>query len=95
MTPEQNIERMEENLEQLTDDVGEMKGELSEMKGVMHQVKEAIMGNPVSGDGGLAGRIKKLEDRVSEYDRMKWWIIGVATSAGFSISSLIDKFLNH
>ena len=86
---------MEENLEQLTDDVGEMKGELSEMKGVMHQVKEAIMGNPVSGDGGLAGRIKKLEDRISEYDRLKWWIIGVATSAGFSISALIDKFMKH
>lgn len=77
---------MENNLEKLT-------GEIEEVKGMMHQVKEAIMGNPVSGDGGLSARIKKLEDRVAIHDNLRWWIIGAATTAGFSIGELIDKFL--
>lgn len=80
------IKSMEQNIEKLSDD-------LDEVKGMMYQVKEAIMGNPVSGDGGLAGRLKKLEEKVESYDRLKWLIIGLAASAGFSVGELIDKFL--
>lgn len=83
---EAQIKGMEQNIEKLSDD-------LDEVKGMMYQVKEAIMGNPVSGDGGLAGRLKKLEAKVESYDRLKWLIIGLAASTGFSIGEIIDKFL--
>lgn len=85
---EAQIKSMENNIEKLSED-------LDEVKGMMYQVKEAIMGNPVSGDGGLAGRLKKLEEKVESYDRLKWLIIGLAASAGFSVGELMDKLLGQ
>lgn len=90
MTPEQQIVRMQENIEQLTDDVGEIKG-------VLHQVKEAIMGNPVGGDGGLAGRLLKLEKKVEAYERLKWIVIGASVTSGLAmgeIFEIINKLFN-
>lgn len=86
MTAEQQIARMQENYERLSDD-------LSEVKGVMYQVKEAIMGNPVSGDGGMAARLNKLEKKVDMFEKMKWIVIGAAAASGLALGEIIDKII--
>lgn len=83
---ENRIAHMEEKLEDLSEG-------MEEMKGMMAQVREAIMGNPVAGDKGLAGRLSKLEQKIEKYDSLMWWVIGLATSVGFSANTLIDKFI--
>lgn len=90
MTPDERSQfiNMQDNIGKLSDDVNEVKG-------MMHQVKEAIMGNPLSDDGGLAGRLKKLEDKVEWFERMKYMVIGAATLSGLALGEIIDKFLKH
>lgn len=86
MSAEAQIARMQENYEQLAEDLGEVKG-------MMAQVKEAIMGNPFSGDGGMAARLNKLEKKVEMFERLKWIIIGAAAASGLAIGEIIDKIL--
>lgn len=93
MTTEQQIARMQENYEQLAEDLGEVKDDVREVKGMLHQVTEALKGNPVSGDGGLAGRVNKLEKKVEMFEKMKWIIIGAAFSSGIALSKILEIFI--
>ena len=77
---------MQNNIEKLSED-------LDEVKGLMYQVRESIMGNPISGDGGLAGRLKKLEEKVEWFERLKWMVIGGAALSGMALGEVIDKLL--
>lgn len=90
MTPEERtqISGMQDNIEKINEDIREVKG-------MMYQVKEAIMGNPLTGDGGLAARLAKLEQKMEWFERMKWMVIGGAGLSGLALGELLDKIIKH
>ncbi|WP_126244329.1 hypothetical protein [Chitinophaga rhizosphaerae] len=84
---------MEDKLEELSGNVEKLSESLKDMKGMMAQVREGIMGNPVAGDKGLSGRLAKLEEKMETYERWKWWVIGAASTIGFSLNELFETIL--
>jgi hypothetical protein len=65
-------------------------------------IEAALIGNPLSKDGGLVGEVKELKHEVAELkqfkDKSKWTaslLIGFAGVCGFVADKLIDLFKTH
>ena len=63
----------------------------------IHEIKSAIMGNEITQDGGLVGRVNKLEVKTDNHNRfisrLKWSGGILVTLAGL-LGYLADKFIN-
>lgn len=63
----------------------------------IHEIKSAIMGNELTKDGGLVGRVNKLEqcsERNSRFISRIKWSGGVLVSLAGLIGYLFDKFID-
>jgi hypothetical protein len=65
-------------------------------------IEAALIGNPISKDGGLVGEVKDLKKEVAELksfkDRSKWTatlLIGFAGMLGWLSDKLLDFFTKH
>jgi len=65
-------------------------------------IEAALIGNPLSKDGGLVGEVKELKHEVAELkqfkDKSKWTaslLIGFAGVCGFVADKIIDIFTKH
>ena len=68
----------------------------------LEAIKTALIGNPLSKDGGLVGEVKGLKREVAELkefkDKSKWTaslLIGFAGVCGFVADKLIELFTKH
>ena len=60
------------------------------------EIKSAIMGNPITKDGGLVKRVSDLEDSSERHNRFinrLKWSGGVLVSLASLIGYLFDKFI--
>lgn len=65
-------------------------------------IEAALIGNPISKDGGLVGEVKDLKKEVAELkqfkDQSKWTatlLIGFAGMIGWLSDKIIDLFTKH
>jgi len=65
-------------------------------------IEAALIGNPLSQDGGLVGEVKELKKEVTELkqfkDKSKWTasiLIGFAGVCGWCADKIIDIFTKH
>lgn len=68
----------------------------------IHEIKSAIIGNEITKDGGLVGRLKHVEEKVEELnefkDKSKWTVtilIGFAGILGWVADKLISLFTSN
>ena len=73
-----------------------------ELKTRVDEIHAALIGNPISQDGGLVRKVDNLHDEVAELkqfkDRSKWTasiLIGFAGILGWVADKLIDLFTKH
>lgn len=62
----------------------------------IHEIKSAIIGNEITKDGGLVGRVNKLEVKTDNHNRFisrLKWSGGILVSLASLIGYLFDKFI--
>lgn len=76
--------------------------QFSELKNRVDEIHAALIGNPISGDGGLVRQMKDCKRDISELktfkDKSKWTasiLIGFAGILGWVADKLIDLFTKH
>ncbi len=68
-----------------------IKDSINEIKNDIAAIKTALQGSPLDGRNGLADRVVKLENKMTDIERFKWKIIGFWTAAIFIITYVINK----
>ena len=68
----------------------------------IHEIKSAIIGNEITQDGGLVGRVNNLEVKTDNHNRfisrIKWsWgiLVSLASLIGYLFDKFIDIFKSH
>ena len=68
----------------------------------IHEIKSAIMGNPITKDGGLVKRVADLENCSRNHsrfiNRLKWSggiLVSVASLIGYLFDKFIELFKHH
>lgn len=68
----------------------------------IHEIKSAIIGNEITKDGGLVGRVNKLEVKMDNHNRfisrLKWSggiLVSLASLIGYLFDKFIDIFKSH
>lgn len=68
----------------------------------IHEIKSAIMGNPITKDGGLVKRVTDLENCSRNHsrfiNRLKWSggiLVSVASLIGYLFDKFIELFKHH
>lgn len=68
----------------------------------IHEIKSAIMGNPITKDGGLVKRVSDLETCSRNHGkfiaRLKWSggiLVSLASLIGYLFDKFIDLFKHH
>ena len=68
----------------------------------IHEIKSAIIGNEITKDGGIVGRVGKLEVKTDNHNRfisrLKWSggiLISLASLIGYLFDKFIDIFKSH
>lgn len=68
----------------------------------IHEIKSAIIGNEITKDGGLVGRVNKLEVKTDNHNRfisrLKWSggiLVSLASLIGYLFDKFIDIFKSH
>lgn len=68
----------------------------------IHEIKSAIMGNPITQDGGLVKRVTDLETCSRNHsrfiNRLKWSggiLVSVASLIGYLFDKFIELFKHH
>lgn len=68
----------------------------------IHEIKSAIMGNPITKDGGLVKRVTDLETCSRNHsrfiNRLKWSggiLVSVASLIGYLFDKFIELFKHH
>lgn len=68
----------------------------------IHEIKSAIMGNPITKDGGLVKRVTDLETCSRNHgrfiNRLKWSggiLVSLASLIGYLFDKFIDLFKHH
>lgn len=68
----------------------------------IHEIKSAIMGNPITKDGGLVKRVADLETCSRNHsrfiNRLKWSggiLVSVASLIGYLFDKFIELFKHH
>lgn len=68
----------------------------------IHEIKSAIMGNPITKDGGLVKRVSDLETCSRNHgrfiNRLKWSggiLVSVASLIGYLFDKFIELFKHH
>lgn len=66
------------------------------------EIKSAIMGNPITKDGGLVKRVSDLEDCSKKHNRfisrLKWSggiLVSLASLIGYLFDKFIELFKHH
>ena len=66
------------------------------------EIKSAIMGNPITKDGGLVKRVSELEECSEKHNRfisrLKWSggiLVSLASLIGYLFDKFIDIFKQH
>ena len=74
----------------------------NELKTRVDEIHAALIGNPISNDGGLVRKVDNLHDEVAELkqfkDRSKWTatvLIGFAGVLGWCADKILDLFIKH
>lgn len=74
----------------------------NELKTRIDEIHAALIGNPITNDGGLVRKVDKLEGVVEDLktfkDRSKWTasiLIGVAGICGWCADKILDLFIKH
>jgi preprotein translocase subunit YajC len=65
-------------------------------------IHNALVGNPLTNDGGLIHRVKRVEDATVKHDRfisrIKWSggvVVTIAGIFGYAFDKFIDLFKSH
>ena len=73
-----------------------------ELKTRVDEIHAALIGNPISGDGGLVAQMKECKSEIDELkqfkDRSKWTaslLIGFAGILGWVADKIFDLFTKH
>ena len=73
-----------------------------ELKTRVDEIHAALIGNPISGDGGLVRQMKECKSEIKELktfkDKSKWTasiLIGFAGILGWVADKLIELFTKH
>lgn len=68
----------------------------------IHEIKSAIMGNELTQDGGIVGRVGKLESKTDNHDkfisRLKWSggvLVTIAGICGYIADKIVDILKSH
>jgi hypothetical protein len=68
----------------------------------IHEIKSAIMGNPITKDGGLVKRVSDLETCSRNHgrfiNRLKWSggiLVSIASLIGYLFDKFIELFKHH
>lgn len=68
----------------------------------IHEIKSAIMGNPITKDGGLVKRVSDLETCSRNHgrfiNRLKWSggiLVSLASLIGYLFDKFIELFKHH
>lgn len=84
-------------LQQVHDEIAEVKFTLEGIQGNVESIKNLLTGNPLDKtDGGMIGRVIKLEEQVKQLEAFKnraiWVAIGLAMGAGYSLDKILQLF---
>lgn len=81
-------------LEKMDNRLTELESKIDGIDGKLNQVVEALVGNPLMGDGnGLVNKIQKLEKEISDLRDFKKRII-YTVSAIVAMGLVVEFFLN-
>jgi hypothetical protein len=93
------LKEMNERIEGIASQVNQLVNYHEKLDEMVIEVKDALVGNKLTNDGGIIKRVQEHEASIKELqsykDKMKWTVsvVGVGASVlGFVIKIILDKF---
>jgi tetrahydromethanopterin S-methyltransferase subunit B len=88
-----NFAELKEGQQDLMKQVSGVAGKINDVEDRVNDVRTALQGNEDLGNSGIVKRVKKLEERADNYDKIYYKIIGGMMIIGFVWTLLVTVLL--